>query len=447
MEAKKSGDKGFYKWEVLALLWFAFFINQADRQIYNTLLNPISESLGLTTSEAGLIATLFGVVFAVLGPIAGVLSDRYSKKRVIVFAVLLWSVATVVSGSCVGLVSFIIFRSVATGMGEAFFAPANYATIADYHDNRTRARAMSIHQTSYYFGVIASGALAGWVADKWGWRNAFYIFGSVGVIFGFYLVWRLRDKVSEEELRVPENGRLTGAADVSTVSDGTSAAAKTQPQAPSFFESLAMIFRVRTALCLVAAFSSLIFVLQGYLTWSTWYLSEKFGLSHAQAGFSAMFYTHAAAFLGVLVAGCVSDKLAVKNAGYRILLQAAGLLAASPFIVMMGLSGNMVAVYAGFAGFGFFRAFFDANTYTVLYDVIPKRFQASAAGVMLSIGFGIGSLSPWLLGYVDPIMGLSRSIASLSAVWIVFAAVLFAAFKLFYEADHSAARNFDLTNK
>ena len=446
MASEKSAEKGFYKWEVLALLWFAFFINQADRQIYNTLLNPISESLGLSTSEAGLIATLFGVVFAVFGPIAGVLSDRCSKKRVVVFAVLLWSVATVISGSCVGIVSFIIFRSIATGMGEAFFAPANYAMIADYHDGRTRARAMSIHQTSYYFGVIVSGALAGWVADKWGWRNAFYIFGSAGVVFGVYLIWRLRDKISGGVPRGAETGHNACSAGVPSSSGEISAEAK-QRQTPSFWESLVMIFKVKTALCLVAAFSSLIFVLQGYLTWSTWYLSEKFGLSHAQAGFSAMFYTHAAAFLGVLVAGCISDRLALKNGGYRILLQAAGLLAASPFIVMMGLSGDMATVYVGFAGFGFFRAFFDANTYTVLYDVIPKKFQASAAGVMLSVGFGIGSLSPWLLGYIEPMMGLSRSIASLSAVWIVFAAVLFAAFRFFYEADRRAARDFDLTNK
>lgn len=426
--AAAAAEKPFYKWEVLALLWFAFFLNQADRQIYNTLLSPISLSLGLSTAQAGLIATLFSLVFAILTPISGVLSDRCSRKKILVFSVLLWSFATVFSGACAGLVSFIIFRSVATGMGEAFFGPANYATIADYHDNRTRARAMSIHQTSYYFGVIVSGALAGWVADRWGWRNAFYMFGLVGVFFGFLLLWRLKDKRRE-----------CGSSAAKSVAGQSGGAT----EKISFLQSLGVLFRVKTALCLTLSFASLIFVLQGYLTWSTWYLVEKFGLSSASAGFDAMFYTHIAAFVGILAAGWLSDFMAVKSPRNRILLQSLGLLFAAPFIVLMGLSTTMVAVYIGFAGFGFFRAFFDANTYSVLYDVIPKKFHASASGVMLSIGFGVGSFSPWILGCVEPLMGLSASIAALSVVWVIFAALQFAAYLFFYERDRKTARAAD----
>lgn len=79
----------WYKWEVLALLWVAFFLNQADRQIYNTLLVPIKESLSLTDTEAGLIATLFSLVFAVLVPFSGYVADRLSRKWIVVFSILL----------------------------------------------------------------------------------------------------------------------------------------------------------------------------------------------------------------------------------------------------------------------------------------------------------------------------------------------------------------------
>jgi MFS family permease len=87
---------------------------------------------------------------------------------------MLWSGATVISGGCTGFLLFIIFRSIATGMGEGCFAPSNYATIADYHDNSTRATAMSISTTAYYFGVIVSGLVAGWIGDHWGWRSPSY---------------------------------------------------------------------------------------------------------------------------------------------------------------------------------------------------------------------------------------------------------------------------------
>ncbi len=415
MEFTKSK---WYKWEVLALLWVAFFLNQADRQIYNTLLVPIKESLQLTDGEAGLIATLFSLVFAVLVPLSGFIADKISRKWIIVFSIMLWSGATVISGACTGLVLFIIFRSVATGMGEATFGPANYSTIADYHGEDTRGTAMSIHQTSYYFGVIVSGLIAGWIGEMWGWRSAFYIFGAIGVIHGFIIMWRLRDKKSDDaEKQVVEKKKD----DV------------------KFLECMAILFKTPTALILTIGFACLIFVLQGYLTWTPTFLGEKFNMDLARAGFDSMFYTHIAAFVGILLAGRVSDKLARFKPAYRILMQSCGLLFAAPFIVMMGLCTDMWMVYVGLAGFGFARAFFDANTYPVLYDVIPVKFHASAAGVMLFLGFGVGSLSPFVLGLLKPVLGLSMGISLLAAVWIFGSFLLFVGYKFFYKRDYEIA--------
>ena len=82
-----------------------------------------------------------------------------------------------------GVLILVLMRSIATGGGEAFFGPANYTLLASYHKN-TRAFAMSIHQTSYYLGIILSGYLAGYIGETYGWRNAFYVFGAFGVIHG-----------------------------------------------------------------------------------------------------------------------------------------------------------------------------------------------------------------------------------------------------------------------
>src|SRR5665648_269514 len=100
---------------------------------------------------------------------------------------LFWSIATMFTGLSNGMLTLIIMRSIATGGGEAFFGPANYTLLASYHKN-TRAFAMSIHQTSYYPGIILSGYLAGYIGQHHGWRSAFYIFGAVGVIHGLVLI-------------------------------------------------------------------------------------------------------------------------------------------------------------------------------------------------------------------------------------------------------------------
>lgn len=401
-----------YKWEVLAILWVAYLLNQADRQVFNVVLPMIRDDLGLSDVAVGSIATIFNLFYAFLVPIGGYVGDKASRKWIVTGAVLFWSVATMFTGLCNGFLMLIIMRSLATGGGEAFFGPANYSLLAQYHD-RTRATAMSIHQTAYYIGIILSGYLAGLVAENWGWRAAFYVFGAIGVIHSIWMIARLRDHKDNASER----------------------AAEAATKSPGFFEGFKIVFTTPTALILTLCFSGLIFVLTGYLTWMPTYLYENFGMDLAAAGFHSMFYTHIAAFVGILLAGRLSDYAASKNPAARMIMQGIGLLVAVPFIVMMGHSSILWVIYLGFTGFGFARAFFDANTYTVLYDVIPKKFHSSASGVMIMTGFAIGALAPLVLGAIKEAAGLSFGITMLAIVWAICGIAMVISAKLFYCKD------------
>jgi MFS family permease len=401
-----------YKWEVLLLLWIAFFLNQADRQVYNVVLPLIREDLHLTDGQLGTIATVFNLVFALLVPVAGYIGDLFSRKWVVVLSILFWSVATMFTGVSHGMLMLIVMRSIATGGGESFFGPANYSLLASYHRD-TRAFAMSIHQTSYYLGIIISGFVAGYIGERFGWRSAFYVFGAIGVVHAVVMVFRLKDKKTENN-------------------QGT----KGMQEKVSFSEGMKILFKTPTAVMLTIGYSGLIFVLTGYLTWTPTYLYEEFGMVLSKAGFNSMFYTHMAAFVGIMIAGRSSDKLAVRKPALRMLMQGLGLLAAVPFIVMMGHSHILLTVYIGFAGFGFARAFFDANTWPVLYDVIPEKYHASASGVMIMLGFGTGSLAPIVLGYLKPVVGLSYGITLLAAIWILCGILMVLGYRYFFKRDY-----------
>ena len=145
---KETKKAGWYKWEVLLLLWMAYLLNQADRQVFNTVLPAIRDALHLTDTSIGLIATIFNLCYACMVPLGGLAGDRLSRKWVVTIAILFWSVATMFTGLATGVIMLILLRSVATGGGEAFFGPANYSLLGQYHTD-TRARAMSIHQTAY----------------------------------------------------------------------------------------------------------------------------------------------------------------------------------------------------------------------------------------------------------------------------------------------------------
>ena len=144
---KKFRQGNMYKWEVLLLLWMAYLLNQGDRQVFNTVLPAIRDSLNLTDTSIGLIATIFNLAFAVAVPIGGWMGDRFSRKWVTTFSVLFFSVATMFTGLAGSFAMLILLRSIATGGGEALFGPSNYSLLAQYHTD-TRARAMSIHQTA-----------------------------------------------------------------------------------------------------------------------------------------------------------------------------------------------------------------------------------------------------------------------------------------------------------
>ncbi|MBR0531973.1 MAG: MFS transporter, partial [Bacteroidales bacterium] len=343
--------------------------------------------------------------------------DRFSRKWVTTISILFWSVATMFTGLATSFIWLVLLRSVATGGGESFFGPANYSLLGQYHTD-TRARAMSIHQTAYYIGVIMAGWLAGLIADNIGWKYSFIIFGAAGIVWGVIMIFRLRDK--EDASRSPVQKKLR------------------------FFDGFKTVFSTPTSLMLTIGFSGLIFVITGYMTWVPAYLQDEFGQSQASAGFNSMFYTYVAAFVGVLLAGSLSDKLAVKDRKSRMLLQGAGLIGGAIFIFLMGGHPAIWVLYFSFAGWGFFRAFFDANTYAVLYDVTPPHLHSSCSSAMIMTGFAVGALAPVILGALKESMGsLSATFPILGIIWIVCGLLMIAVAIRRYQKDYENNREYE----
>jgi MFS family permease len=402
-----------YKWELVGLLWLAYFFNQADRAIYNVVLPQLKTELGLSDIQAGLVASIFLWTYAVFVPIAGWLGDVFHRKSIIFWSLLFWSVATITSGFSSGLFMLIVFRSLATGGGEAFYYPAANSLISQYH-HKTRALAMSIHQTSLYVGIITSGLISGWIAENFGWRIAFFVFGSFGIFLALLISWRVRNDLPEGEKNVNE----------------------TQKETASFTEMFGSIFRKPSVWAIWITFATANFVFLGYLTWTPTFLFEKFHQSLTISGFSSMFYHHLFAFAGVLLGGKLSDRFACYRITARLEIQICGLLFCAPFVLLLALSPHIIGCYIGLAGFGFFRGVYESNLFASLFDVVESRFRSTAVGFMLSVGFIFSAFSPIMMGWSKSQYGISFTFAMLAPVLLISAAIIIATHICWLKRDY-----------
>jgi MFS family permease len=404
-----------YKWELLTLFWFAYFFNQGDRQIFSAVLPLIKTDLALDDVQLGLVATAFTLTFGMLVPVAGILGDFLSRKWMVCLSLLVFSAGTLFTGLAQGLVGLIVFRSIATGAGEACYYPAANSLIGEHH-HRTRAQAMAIHLTALYVGIVASSWLAGWIGELHGWRVSFTAFGGLGLLLTGVVAWRIRDDWQRRDT-------------------GTAPAAE-PPLALG--EVLGMVLRRPTLYLLSAAYAGMVFVNVGYMTWMPTYLYERFGLSLSAAAFHAVLWHYLFAFFGVLAGGRIADRLALRRRSVRVEIEGLALLLGTPFIYLLGASSSLTVVSVALAAFGFFRGLYDSNIFAAMFDVIPPRYRSSATGLMLFCAFSVGATSPVLLGLVKQRVGLSLGLSTLALAYLLASLMIFAALRLFFTTDYHA---------
>ena len=396
------------------MLWVAFFLNQGDRQVFSAVIPLIQKGLGITDVQIGWIVTIFTIFYGILVPVAGFVGDAIQKRWIVFLSLFTFSLGTLLTGAANGLVLLIVFRSIATGAGEAFYYPASNSLIGQYH-TKSRAQAMAIHQTALYTGIVVGGWLAAWIGEQFGWRMSFITFGVFGVIWAGLIATRFR------------NDRVDAAAEGTIVSTD---------QKVSLLDALKNTCNKPTLWMLAAAFGGMVFVNIGFLTWMPTFLYEKFELTLPKANFSSMFYHHLLAYVGVLAGARLSDRLVGRRKTIRMEVEYLGLLLGAPFIFLMGMSASLWIVYLGLAGFGFFRGAYDSNLFAALFDVIEPKYRSTATGIMLSFAFIIGSFSSVILGWAKQSISLSTGIASLSVIYLISASIIFIATKVFFRNDY-----------
>ena len=411
-----------YKWWVVVMLWFICFFNYADRQSIYSVFPKLKEEFGFSTVQLGIIGSAFMWVYAAGAPLAGFIGDRLRRKDLILGGCLFWSFVTVTTGWCAKLWQFVTVRAL-EGFGETFYFPASMSLVSDYHDKRTRSRALSFHQSSVYLGTILGSWLGAWFAERHGWRIGFYFFGGMGMVLALVLYKFLRE---------PRRGEAETEAQAGT------------PMLPEVFEKLSVgetlrvIFRTPAVPLLMLAFVGANLVAMIFLTWTPTFLVEKFHFKLTSAGLSGTVFINSASALSVPVAGALADRFAQRFAGGRMLVQAMGLLAGASFVFLVGRTSSTGTLLLAMTCFGACKGFYDSGIFASLYDAIEPRARSSAAGLMNTVGWSGGALGSMFVGFASKYGGkptevenMSDAIAFGGVIYLVAAALVIAAMLLF----------------
>lgn len=402
MKSDSPSGAPTYAWLVVALLFPVALLNYLDRQMLATMKASMVGDIPSIADKAdwGLVLACFKWTYAGLSPFGGYVADRLSKRYVVGFSLLTWSLVTWWTGHVTSFHEMMGVRAL-MGISEAFYMPAALALITDYHFGSTRSRAVGAHQAAIYLGQILGG-FAGYVAESptLGWRWAFSSCGWVGVVYAVPLLLLLRDRARPASV-------------------GVSAASSS----PGVVRGL---LGNRDFLLLVAYFT--LPAIAGWVVrdWMPEILRERFHLGQGQAGVSAILYVQVASIVGVVVGGTLADRWMRRNVRGRIYTSAIGMVLFLPALFGVGNAGTLAVAVGGLVVFGLGWGFFDCNNMPILCQIARPEWRATGYGIMNLVSISCGGLGDWAFGSLrdrhvplNLIFGVFAGVALLSVVVVL----------------------------
>jgi len=403
---KIKNDKLFYSWTVVGLLWVVSMLNYLDRLLITSMRDPIKDSIAMTDAQFGLLTAVFLFVYGILSPFGGYFADRYSRKIVIIISLLVWSGVTLWTGFVSSYVEMITARAI-MGISEACYIPAAVAMIMDYHKGSTRSLASGILMSGLYAGMALGGA-GGYIAEYWGWRFGFQVFGVIGIGYAIIMIFILQDapKVRDE---AQKQIKVVG---------------KEGPSYASIPEIIRNLFN---------SGSYRIIILYGILlgmsfwlinAWLPTYFKDGFNLSLGEAGISATAFIQVASLLGVIVGGILADRWSRRHAKGRIFVPAIGITLGGPFLFLMASTGTFGIAIASITIFGLAKGFHDANFMPIICQVVDERYQATGYGIMSFFSVITGGIMIYIGGAVKD-AGISLSVVfQIAAIGVFISGLL-----------------------
>src|SRR5690349_20111439 len=162
------------RWWALGALALCTLAIGLDSTVLSVALPTLAGGLHATTGDLQWITTSYLLVMAAALLPAGMLGDRFGRKRMLVGALVLFGVASVACAYAVSTGQLIAARA-ALGLGAAVLMPLTSAVLTVIFDPAERPKALTIWVTASALGIPLGPVVGGWLLDNFLWGSVFLI--------------------------------------------------------------------------------------------------------------------------------------------------------------------------------------------------------------------------------------------------------------------------------
>jgi DHA2 family multidrug resistance protein len=166
---------------VTVSLMMAVLLQVLDTTIANVALPHMMASMSATQETINWVLTSYIVASAIAIPITGWLSDRVGRRRLFIWSVVAFTVASVLCAAAQNLPEMVTFRAL-QGISGAFLVPIAQAVMFDINPPEKHGRAMAMFGMGVMIGPILGPVLGGWLTENFSWRWVFLVNLPVGVL-------------------------------------------------------------------------------------------------------------------------------------------------------------------------------------------------------------------------------------------------------------------------
>ena len=420
---------------------------------------PVKRDLQLSDAQLGWLGSAYIVVLSLAALPLGVIGDLRSRRSVITLGVAIWTASTAAGGFVRRFWQLFACRAL-VGFGEAGYAPAAQAVIAQYYRGRRRAFAIGIYSVGMALGGVLGIWFGGVIAERYGWRWAFIWMGFPGLVLAL-LASRLRELDRRPPPPILETLRrwwhqgtrgvmyyampLVACAGISALLAGFLSLFEGIPSqfgtavfgvgvsigiAWTVWRLVPLAVRRTTEAGAVAAGAFDDFQGAAVLVLRTptliWVFLGGAMITFARVGAEFGVWALAGGVLGALVGGRLADRLQQRWTGGRVLASGAGFVLGAPVCAALLLVQDLRWFAPLILATYFLYSWYNGPLAAVILDVVPPAVQATVLGAFVLFSHLAGdALAPPLIGYLSDRTGsLRTAMLLLPAVGVLGGAII-----------------------